>query len=180
MRLRTSLFVLLLTAVPAVVRADNPHIIIKGDPPASTIVTGTSFSFGANGSGGGDFTFANESGQDWLQISVTALLASPNIPVTCGPGPFETCTISNHPMNGAFLYDILFGPVTSGGITNGEVFSVDLNDSGSDPNGSGSWPPLQDFKAQANVPEPSGVFLVLAGSLLVAGVVRYRRRPLAG
>ncbi len=182
MRFRTSLLTLLMAAAPIALWADNPHILIKGDPTDPTIVPGTSFGFGADGSGGGDFSFQNESGQNWLQLTVTALLSSSSVAITCGPGPFDTCTISNHAATGGFLYDIVFGPVASGGITNGEIFSIDLNNSGTDPSGSGSWPANQDFGAQANatVPEPSAVLLVVAGGLLMAGVFRYRRRPLAG
>ncbi len=180
MRFRTSLLALLVAAAPFALRADNPHILIKGDPTDPTIITGTSFGFGADGSGGGDFSFQNESGQNWLQLTVTALLSSSTVAITCGPGPFETCTISNHAAPGGFLYDIVFGPVASGGITNGEIFSIDLNNAGTDPSGPGSWPANQDFGALANAstPEPSAIFLVLVGASLVAGVFRYRCRPL--
>ncbi len=176
MRLRTSLLSLAMAVAPFALRA-NPTILLKGDPTDPTIVKGTSFPFLTDNAGGGDFIFQNESGQDWLKLTVTALLSSSTVAITCGPGPFDTCTISNHAAPGGFLYTILFGPVASGGITNGEIFSIDLNNSGVDPNGSGDWPPKERFSAQANVPEPSAIFLVLVGTSLVAGVFRYRRKP---
>ena len=58
------------------------------------------------------------------------------------------------------------------------MFSIDLNSVGTDPNGSGNWPPNQDFTAKANdtAPEPSEAMLVLTGGVFLAGVVRCRRK----
>ncbi len=176
MRLRTSLLVLMTAAVPYALQAGNPHILIKGDPPNPTILVSNSFAFGADNFGGGVLSFQNESGQNWFELSVTATL--PNLTaITCGPGPFVTCTISTSPVSTGFLYDIMFGPASAGGITNGEVFSVNLNDSGDDPSGVGSWGPGTDFSAKANAtPEPSSITLMIAGGLLAAGIFLRRRR----
>jgi len=175
MRLRTSLLVLIMAAAPYALEAGNPQILIKGDPPNPTIIVSNSFTFGADNFGGGVLSFENGSGHNWFGLSVTATL--PNLtPITCGPGPFITCTISSSPVSAGFLYDIMFGPTSTSGITNGEMFSVNLNNSGDDPNGVGSWGAGTDFGAKANTtPEPSSIMLVIAGGLLVGSVFSRRR-----
>ncbi len=177
MRFRSSVCAFIVAALPTVARASNPHIIINGDPPNPTVVVGENFTFGANNLGGGDFTFQNESGINWQSLVVTATLPDLTA-ITCGPGPFVTCTIATTAVGSNFLYNIIFGPTVTAGIANGEIFSIDLNDSGTDPNGSGSWGAGTDFSAQANaVPEPSSIALASLGALLM-GVVYYRRRSL--
>ena len=181
MRLQTGVFAILLGAAPCLLQA-NPTIRIKGDPPNPTVIVSNNFTFGADNLGGGVLSFQNESGQDWLDLTVNATLPD-FTPITCGPGPFLTCTISTTPMGSNFLYTILFGPVTSGGITNGEIFSVNLNDNGDATNGSGSWGAGEDFGAKANVdatPEPAAGLLVAAGFLGFAGWRRFQRRATKG
>ena len=173
MRLRTFLAVLIGFA-PALLEARNPTILIEDPPPPAIPVTSNTFAFGADASGGGVFAFQNASGNDWGSMLVTATL--PNLtPITCGPGPFLTCTVSEKPVLDGYLYDILFGPAPGGGITAGTIFTVNLNDDGTDPNGSGSWPVGQDFDAKTTVvPEPGSVLLLMSGGLLVAGLCRRR------
>ena len=176
------LLLLLLAAAPFAAFAARPTIIIDRDPPDPTIIVSTDFTFGANNLGGGDLSFQNESGQNWRELSIMVSLPSPQA-ITCGPGPFNTCTISSTPLDGSELYSIIFGPTTNGGgIANGDFFSVDLNDQGTDPNGAGSWGPGNDFSARANAyaPEPAAPALIALGMLSLLGVFGYRRRASAG
>jgi hypothetical protein len=180
MRLRTSIFGLLIILVPAVMQAGNPHILIKGDPPNPTIITSDSFTLSANQFGGGVFTFQNESGGSWQSLEFTATLPLFTT-ITCGPGPFETCTIAQSPVGNNVLYDILFGPASNGGgIKEGEIFSINLNDAGDDPNGVGSWGAGTTLSAEANTvnaaPEPSALLLLASGGLLAGVFARRRRR----
>ncbi len=175
MRSKSCLCAFILAALPIAATASNPHIIINGDPPNPTILVGENFTFGANNLGGGDFSFQNESGVNWQSLVVTATLPDLTA-ITCGPGPFVTCTVAATAVGSNYLYNIIFGPTVTPGITNGEIFSIDLNDSGTDPNGSGSWGAGTDFSAKANaVPEPSSIAFALLGVSL-AGVIYYRRR----
>jgi PEP-CTERM motif len=175
MRLRTSLLALAMAAAPVALRA-NPTILIK-DPPPPSIIVSESFTFSADALGGGVFSFQNESGVDWHQLLVQATLPALT-PITCGPGPFVTCTVSESAVTGGFLYEIMFGPTRTGGILNNGIFSVNLdNQPSTDPNGPGDWGNDRHFSAAANgVPEPSAGMLLLAGGLFAAGVFRYRRR----
>ncbi len=157
----------------------NPTILIK-DPPPPAIIVGDSFGFGADALGGGVLSFQNGSGSDWRDLLVTVTLPpNPNgnaQTITVGPGPFQTDTLTITPVTGGFFYDILFGPTATGGIPNGQTFTINLNNSGSDPNGAGDWGAGRDFGAQANIPEPSAGMLLLAGGLFAAGFIGYRRR----
>lgn len=177
-----TLLALLLGCAPALVVAKNPTILVKDPPPPGTPITSNTFAFGADPNGGGIFSFQNLSGNNWTTIDVTATL--PDLtPITCGPGPFVTCTVSEQQVSNGWFYNILFGPTSKGGIPNKGTFEVDLNDSGSNPDGSGSWPVNQDFGGHANVthvnpsPEPASVALLLSGGLLLG--VWQRKRFLA-
>lgn len=180
MRLRTFLFTFMTVLAPCALWAGNPHILIKDPPGTPVILTTDSFTFGADALGGGVLLFQNESGQSWRELDITATLPDFTT-ITCGPGPFITCTIAESPVSGGFLYNILFGPAAGGGITQGQTFSVNLNDTGEDPNGTGSWGTGTDFDAKASnvTPEPSAVTLILLGGLLFAGFC-YRRRSSLG
>jgi hypothetical protein len=170
-----TLLPLAIALAPTLLNATNPKILIKDPPSSATPVTSNTFTFGANAQGGGIFSFQNASGTDWTSMLVTATL--PNLTaITCGPGPFVTCTVSETQVSKGWLYDILFGPTTTGaGINNGMVFEVILNDEGTDPNGAGSWPASVDFSAKTNVtPEPASVLLLISGGLVI-GVLRRRR-----
>jgi hypothetical protein len=182
MRLTTFLPALLLAVGPLTVFAANPRIGVDRDPPNPIIIVSDSFQFGANQFGGGDLSFQNQTGHDWFEMTVTATLPTLE-PITCGPGPFVFCTVSDQQTANGFLYSIVFGPSTNVGITNGELFSINLNDDSTDPNGVGSWPVGQDFGARANVsatPEPAAYLLLALGFAGLFTVARYRRRaPLA-
>lgn len=172
---------LLLAIAPYALYAANPRIGVDRDPPNPIVIIGDSFSFGADGFGGGDFSFQNQSGHNWFELTVTATLPFLT-PITCGPGPFAFCTVSDQQTQDGFLYNIVFGPAPNAGITNGELFSINLNDEGTEPNGVGSWPAGQDFAAVANVahaPEPSAYVLTGLGfgALLLFA---FYRRPLLG
>ncbi len=170
MRLRSSLFTFLMVLAPCALWAGNPHILIKDPSGTPVILTSDNFTFGADNLGGGLLLFQNESGSNWQELEVSATLPDFTT-ITCGPGPFITCTIAESPVTNGFLYNILFGPAAGGGVTQGQIFSVNLNDAGDDPNGAGSWAPGTDFDAKATSvsPEPSAVSLMLVGGLLLAG-----------
>lgn len=175
MRIQTCLLALAIAIAPFALRA-NPTILIKDPPPPATIISSDSFTFGADAMGGGVFSFTNESGTDWRQLDVTAILPI-STQVTVGPGPFVTDTVSISPVTGGFFYDIRFGPTATGGILNGATFQLNLdNQPSTDPSGPGDWGAGKDFSAAANAPEPSPGMLLFAGGLLVAGVLRYRSR----
>ena len=147
-------------------------IIINGDPPVDfTIVTTTSFGFGSNQFGGGDFGFTNASGQVWTRLDVLVTVAHFE-GITCGSLAFGTCTVTplTSVTESPITFDIVFGPNTSGGIANSENFTVNLNDNGlenTDPNGAGSWTPGREFTAVANAPEPGSFLLGCLGLSLV-------------
>jgi hypothetical protein len=168
MRLRIC-FALLTTLAPMLLVAKNPTILIKDPPGTPTPVTSNTFAFGANADGGGLLLFQNVSGQTWGTLDVKATLPILT-PITCGPGPFDICTVSTTQVSAGFLYDIFFGPASNGGIVNGTIFEVNLNDAGEDPNGTGSWPVSADFTARATVtPEPATWLLLVAGGALAVG-----------
>ena len=174
MRKRSALLLFLFAAAPLATFAARPTIIIDRDPPNPTIIVNNDFTFGADNLGGGDLSFQNESGQNWRELSISVSLPSLEA-ITCGPGPFNTCTISQTPQDGSVLYNIIFGPATTGtAITNGELFSIDLNDQGTDPNGAGSWGAGNDFSARANAyaPEPAASALIAARNASPGGRIR--------
>ena len=170
-----------LIAVPLVSQAGNPHIIINSDPPNPIVLVSQAFELSANALGGGYFVFQNESGVSWEELTVKATLPN-DTTITCGPGPFVTCTIGSSPSGNESLYTLVFGPTAAGGITSGQIFTVDLNDSGTDPNGAGSWGEGNQVKALANdpavvgTPEPSALALAFCGLLAVGGLQKLQRR----
>jgi hypothetical protein len=177
MHIRHSLLAALALLTPVVLQATNPTIRVDRDPPDPVIVTSNSFTFGADNAGGGVLSFQNESGNNWTELSVFVTLPELT-PITCGPGPFTLCTIATTPNNGQFDYSITFGPSELTAIANGELFSINLNNSGTDPNGSGSWPASVDFAGKANfvAPEPAAGMLALAGVLALGGFGAYRKQ----
>ena len=160
--------------------ATSPSIIVNGDPPLDfTIVTSTSFGFGADPSGGGDFGFTNDSGEVWTKLDILVTLPTLQF-ITCGSVAFVTCTVAiTSPIGQTPVsYDITYGPNPLAGINNKENFTINLNDNGivnEDPNGPGSWGATTHFDAVANAPEPSAIALGTLG-LAAVGLLLTRRR----
>jgi len=182
-----SLAVLVMSAALAV-RADPIDPIFSvDDPTQGTPITSTTFTFGADNSGGGIFNFVNESGVTWSKLDFTVTLPSDST-FACGSGPFFTfCEVAPTVMaGGTTLYDIsLVGTSsTRGGVGNGVFFTINLNDfvssgtQSSDPNGSGGWLPGNTFNGTANdfAPEPASWFLLLIGGCAMAGTGMLRRK----
>ena len=176
----------LAAAAPLAFASSRPTIIVNGDPPRPTPITGDTFGFGADALGGGVLSFVNDTGTRFFDLSVFVTLPELT-PITCGPGPFGSCTVVTTVVQGTsnYAYDIVLGPTAAGGITAGEQFSINLNDQNGvmmndDPNGPGSWGANRDFTANANTaPEPASWLLILTGLAGAAGVVLYRRRASA-
>ena len=165
-----------------------------GDPTTGTPVTSSNFAFGADAGGGGVFAFVNNSGILWNSLSISVTEPS-NIAITVVPGLFfNTNQYSSTSLAGGYsLFTIgLFNTGTGeGGITNGEYFTINLNDligntQNTDTNGSGGWGPFASFSAAANAvpgapgssatPEPASIFLFASG---LAFAFYARRRFLA-
>jgi hypothetical protein len=180
MRSRSVLFAAVAAFAPLALQAANPHIIINSDPPNPIIITTPTFTFGANQSGGGDLSFKNESGVTFESLEFMVTLPGLDT-ITTGPGPFITSTIAVTPVSNGFLYDILFGPA-AGAVPNGTGFSINLNNSGNDPNGNGDWGSGTDFSGAVNTaplaPEPS-TFALAGGGILIAGFFYRRQRRAA-
>ena len=180
MHIRASLLAAALAVLPLTLQATNPTIRVNGDPPDPTPVFSTSFAFGSDPNGGGLLSFINDSGQQWRSLDITFTL-NRLTGINCTSDAFGACLVSSKPVPGTsdFSYALLFGRNGSVGILNGAGFSVDLNDEGTDPNGSGQWGKDLDFKAVANTgiaPEPSAIALLLTGTGLLGGLAFYRRR----
>lgn len=165
---RVSRIVFLGLAVTGLCLARHPVIIINGDPPDPVSITGPTFSFVADGGGGGDLSYINDTDQTWFSLNVFFNLPDLET-ITYVPGPFlsDTPSITNAP-NGSFDYNVLFGPAP-GAIAPGENFSIDLS----------GWPANLQFNAAVNgydAPEPAtwGLCgLAFAGALLWGWRRRY-------
>jgi hypothetical protein len=153
--------VLLLLASAVTLHADttpvDPRMAIT-DPECDDCGVGSSFSFFSDAAGGGLFTFQNESDVDWTSllfviptgIQAADVMASSvqfaNAPVIVNIGNFLEIYFSgvNNPPGcelGCFP-----------GITQGQIFTIELNDqTGTD---GGGWGPGLEFDATANVPSP--------------------------
>ena len=182
MRLLRLLLALLCGLAPAILQASRPTIIINRDPPDITVITNKSFTFGADSSGGGLFSFQNETGESWLQLDILVTLPSSVTAITCGSPAFVVCTAAP-PHDSVSFWDITFGPNPNGGIPNGDTFSINLNNNAvvnMDPNGAGEWGADTDFRAIANdgAPEPASWILMGIGVLGFA-IYGYRRRASA-
>jgi hypothetical protein len=181
MRIRRSLVTAALALAPMALEASRPTIIVNGDPPNPTPVTGSSFNFGSNENGGGFLSFINQSGKTWFDLDVKVTL--PFLTgISCGSVSFGSCSVaaSIQPGSTNVNYDILFGNPNHG-IINGEIFSVNLNDQNgviinTDPNGKGSWGADTEFTAFENAPEPASIAMMLGGAGLLGGLFFMRRR----
>ena len=159
-----------------------------GDPTTGTPVTSSNFVFGSDAAGGGVFAFVNNSGVLWNSLTIQVTEPS-NIAITILPGLFfNTNQFSSTPLAGGYsIFTIgLFNTgAGSGGITNGEYFTINLNDlignsQNTDANGAGGWGPNATFSAAANsvpgapgtAPEPGSALLCAVG----AGAVLYGSR----
>jgi hypothetical protein len=173
---------MLLAMTPLALQGSKPTIIVNGDPPDITVVTDTLFTFGADAAGGGDFSFQNETGQDWIKLDIFVTLPAFES-ITCGSIAFVTCTVTTTTPTGASpaSYDLIFGPNPSGGILKGQTFSINLNNNAvviTDPNGVGDWGAGTDFEAKANdfAPEPASAILMALGLIGLGGLCLYRRK----
>lgn len=163
-------------------QASRPTIIINRDPPDITVITNKTFTFGADDEGGGVFSFQNETGVTWLELDILVTLPPSVTAITCGSPAFVVCT-ATPPSTGMPQWDIQFGPNPKGGIPNGDLFSINLNNDAvinTNPDGAGDWGADKTFSAIANeqLPEPASWLLMGAGMLGLA-VYGYRRRASA-
>jgi hypothetical protein len=156
----------------------------SGDPPGQ-------ISFTADANGGGISLFQNNSNDTWISITVT--FAKPVGPVNClQSNLFANCTVSADMTSITYSgtgdtegkEGLAFGtdPTDSDadyfhGIGPGQIFSINLNNGGSQTD-LGGWTPKETFTgtAQIALPEPGSIALALfaiAGSL---GLGYSRRR----
>jgi hypothetical protein len=167
----------------------DPRMIIEKNVGDCLPIFGLTFTFSANGQGGGFLDFINKSGVDWTNLLVTTLLPEgtsfpedyfffdPNV-----DNAFENVQAT---LNGNVLSILYFdapqeGEGEIGTIFDDEIFAINLNNllNGSitrDPDGSGGWGANHQFRAQANVPEPATWFLLVTGLAGLASI-RVRRR----
>ncbi|MGB8771173.1 MAG: hypothetical protein WCC92_16255 [Candidatus Korobacteraceae bacterium] len=127
----------------------DPRMIVNGGhltPVGSDTPVGLDFSFMANSSGGGIFKFTNDSGVDWTSLGIF-VSTPPTDMITCGGSSFATCVVLPKPL-GDFAFIEFSG---GGGILDGQTFTIDLE----------GWAPNEQFRAFANVPEPSTLALSL-------------------
>ncbi len=132
----------------------DPRIIVNNNHDPLGLCTpmpvGNDFSFNANGSGGGQFCFTNDSGDNWTSLEIETRGIPPENTILCGGSAFATCMVQPHEENGFTIIDFSGG----GGIANGDDFTIDLGTSG--------WRPNETFLAFAN-PEPSTLSLFVIG-----------------
>ncbi len=196
---RAIMTIILLLCITAVLHADplvDPRMILAGGGSSPEIPPGEfTFPFASNSFGGGFLDFVNNSGKDWISLTIvtdqnpadvehwdldaTKFFHYKSLEVTdhvtikfwgTGPGyPGILDVPDGIPLN-------QYPPAD---------FTINLNASGTDPNGGGGW--LTDngsiikFTAVAvgtevHVPEPGTLSLVLVGALGVGGLF-FRRRP---
>jgi hypothetical protein len=159
MRFRVLTLAVLVMACAVCLHADSqpsdPRIVISGGHDSADSLAcmftcvGSDFTFMADGSGGGMFSFTNNSGHDWTSLAIEAPFPTGDI-VTCGGSSFAHCVVM--PQSGDFIIIDFYG---GGGIMANESFTIDLGNSG--------WQPNGEFQAFANVPEPSTLALSLVG-----------------
>ncbi len=149
-------------ALPLSLYAGDPRVIINDPPFACPVVTGLSFDFFSDASGGGSLCFMNMSGVTWTQLDVNVPAPMPIDVITCGGIAFSSCLVLP-PEDGAYATIEFFG---GPGIGNTVAFTVDLGATG--------WTPNAEFNAYANQPEPTTLVLLATGA--VAAAMRRRRQ----
>lgn len=137
----------------------DPHVIIN-DPVGYFTDVGLEFTFTTNDSGGGFFSFTNDSGVTFANLE----LYVPDLPtsdMTCSGSAFAFCAVEPGEDGYAAVIDFWGGA----GIPNMGSFTIDMGPSG--------WPGDAQFKVLANAPEPTSLSLLLTGCLPMAW--RWRR-----
>jgi hypothetical protein len=150
-----------------------------GDPTTGTPVDNSNFTFGADALGGGVLAFVNDSNILWNSLSITVTEPS-NIEITVLPGLFfnteQFSSTATSGGNSVFTIGLFNTGAGSGGIANGQYFTINLNDligntQNTDPNGAGGWGNDAQFSGTANylpdptssTPEPASALLLAAG-----------------
>jgi hypothetical protein len=191
--------VLSLTAPLAFANPIDPRIVVAGDT-GSTPIPGLTFDFTINANGGGFFPFANASGINWFNLSLTT--KTPDGATNEGAydvesdlflehrvsfsSDFSTVTILFYGTNSNFP-GIPFDPNWSStdeeqenDLPFGSHFYISLNNSDqafNDTNGFGGWVAGEKFFGAANVPEPGAFTLLLSGILALGVPLARRKRP---
>jgi|SRR6266581_1242627 len=190
-------FLLLVSVIPLRANATTDPVIGVADPPCTSefgpcapLVSGalgTSFTFNADGSGGGiRFFEVNPSGPGISSLDIETPVVFPVGSVSCnfsgtgGTSPFSFCTPST--LDG--VTDIYFSGCSElcSGLPAGNEFAINLNNTSCDPfdpsavcdnNGAGGWGAGQAFTAFPNVPKPINPLIPepSTGSLLALGVL---------
>jgi PEP-CTERM motif len=174
----------------------------SGSGCPTNVNEGQGFMFTVGPNGGGIFMGTNEDSQ-WNSLLFTFPSLPPTMVISCtssgtgdNPAPFASpCTQQEDPFNDG-LTDLIY--TTSGescgiesfcpGIPVGEIFTINLNDTGLS---TGSWPVGTTFTAfpnqvrsltsfvtltSASVPEPGTITLLGAGLVALVAKRRFRRQ----
>jgi len=168
----------------------DPKILIAGGSDSKDL-TGPTFSFTANSSGGGpvdNYDFFNDSGEYFSTLSITTTTKFPNGTsigsIDCdldGNGFFSDCAVTTNLDTATILFygDLGGVPYCEDGVDAYYCeFEFSLNNDGSiDPSGVGGWVPGATFTAVANTPEPGTITLFVTSLGILAAKGKFRRRP---
>jgi len=146
----------------------------------STPTDGT-FTFQANGNGGGTADFYNDT-EDTTFFNLSVTTPNPPGSISCylyyEPFFSQCAVIPNSNGTTTILFYGTGEDYT--GVYPGGDFIFLLNDPPSyvfDPNGSGTWNPYQSFTGAANTPEPGSITLFVTFLGILAAKGKFRRRP---